>query len=138
MDVDAISENPFPPPPPTAEELLRLAGLDNEIAGDLPDYEEIPLQNIQPNLSEVAEPVVPESVAPTTATENENDKESSLPRERFVNCFSSDTNLTKIHLASKLSRRSYSLQMYLAHWRWLVHGKDIPFLVPCEYIWFIF
>ena len=134
MEVDdAISENPTPAPP-TAEELLQLAGFNNDIAGDLPDYEDNPLQNIEPNLSETAEPV-----APTTAIENENDNDSSLPKEKFVNCLSSDTNLTKFRLASKLPRRNYSLQrqsqMSLAHW--LANGKDRPFLVPCEYVWFI-
>jgi hypothetical protein len=94
---DAISVNP-PSAPPTAEELLQLAGFNNEIAGDLPDYEDNPLgiNVIQPNLSETAEPVVPESVAPTTSTEDENDvKSSSLPGERSANCLSSDSNLTK-------------------------------------------
>ena len=143
---DAISEN-APPAPPTAEELLRLAGFNNEIASDLPDYEDNPLQMdvIPPNQPEAAEPVAPESVAPelvapTTATENENDNESSsLPRERSANCLSFDTNLTKFRLASNLPRRNYSLQrhsqMSLAHW--LANGKDRPFLVPCEYVWFI-
>jgi hypothetical protein len=94
---DAISEDPAPVPP-TAEELLRLAGFDTEIADALPDYEDNLLQmNVtQPILSEVAEPVAPEpvaeSVAPTTATENGNDNESSsLPRERSANCLSSLT-----------------------------------------------
>ena len=140
MEVDdAISENSLPAPP-TAEDLLRLAGFNNEIAADLPDYEDNPLLDIQPNLSEGAEPVAPESLAPTTATENENDKESSsLPLERSVNYLSSDTNITKFRLASKLPRRNHSLQMHsqmsLAHW--LANGKDIPFLVPCEYVWII-
>ena len=92
---DALTVNP-PSAPPTAEELLQLAGFNNEIAGDLPDYEDNPLQinAIQPNLLEAAEPVVPESVAPKTATENENDvKSSSLPSERSANCLSSDSNL---------------------------------------------
>ena len=144
---DAISEN-LPPLPPTAEELLRLAGFNNEIAGDLPDYEDNPLQMnvVLPNLSEAAEPVAPESVAPesvapepvapTTATENENDNESSsLPRERCADCLFSDTNLTKLCLALNLPRRNYSPQrhtlMSLAHW--LTNGKDRPSLVPCEY-----
>jgi hypothetical protein len=128
---DAISENP-PSAPPTAEELLRLAGFNNEIAGDLPDYEDNPLQMnvIHPNLSEAAkpvapesvapEPVAPESVAPTTATEKENDVESpSLPRQRSANCLSYNTNLTKFRLASNFPRRNYSLQRhsqtFLAH-----------------------
>ena len=154
---DAISENPLPAPPPTAEELLRLAGFNTEIADTLPDYEDNPLQTnvTQPILSEAAEPaavepvalepaasklVAPESVIPTIATENDNDNESSsLPRERSANCLSSDTNLTKFRLASNLPRRNYSLQrhspMSLAHW--LANGNDRPFLVPCEYGWFI-
>ena len=106
---DAIGENLLPAPPPTAEELLRLAGFNTEIADTLPDYEDNPLQMnvIQPILSEAAEQVAagpvaaeqvaPEFVAPTTAAENENDEESSsLPRERSANCLSFDTNLTKI------------------------------------------
>ena len=115
---DAISENP-PSAPPTAEELLRLAGFNNEIAGDLPDYEDNPLQMnvIRPNLPEAPEPLAPESVAPEsvvpTAVENGNDNESSsLPRERSVNCLSSDTNLTKFRLALNLRRRVYSLQRH--------------------------
>ena len=151
---DATSENPLPAPPPTAEELLRLAGFNTEIADTLPDYEDNPLQTnvIEPILSEAAEPVAvepvapepvavaPESVAPTTATENANDNESSsLPRERSANYLSSDTNLNKFRLASNLPRRNYSLQrhspMSLAHW--LANGNDRPFLVPCEYVWFI-
>ena len=161
MEVDgAISEN-LPPAPPTAEELLRLAGFNNEVACDLPDYEDNPLHDIQPNLSEVAEPVDPEPAAPdcvapdfldpqsgalesvaqtTTVTENGNDNESSsLHRERSVNFLSSDTNLTKFSLASKSPRKIYSLtrhsQMTLAHW--LASGKDRPFLVPCKYVWLI-
>ena len=138
---DSISENPTPAPP-TAEELLRLAGFNNEIAGALPDFEDNPLQMnvIQPNLSETAEPVAPESVAPATVTEDENGNESSpLPRERSANRLSSHTNLTRFCLASNLPRRNQSLQMHsqmsLAHW--LANGKDRPFLVPCEYVWFI-
>jgi hypothetical protein len=140
MEVDGAIREQFPPAPPTAEELLRLAGFNNEIAGDLPDYEDNPLQDIHPNLPEAAEPVAPESVAPTTATENENDNESSsLPRERSVDCLPSDTNLTKFLLVSKSLRRNQSPQrhpqMSLAHW--LANGKDIPFLVPCKYVRFI-
>ena len=145
MEVDgAISEN-LSPAPATAEELLRLAGFNNEVASDLPDYEDNPMEDIQPNLSEVAEPAAPEpgvleSGAQTTITENGNDNESSsLHRERSVNFLSSDTNLTKFHLASKSPRKNYSLQRHsqitLVHW--LANGKDRPFLVPCEYVWCI-
>ena len=106
---DSISENPTPAPP-TAEELLRLAGFNNEIAGALPDFEDNPLQMniIQPDLSETAEPVSPEPVDPeSVATEGENDNESSsFPRERSANCLSFDTNLTSFRLASNLPRRN--------------------------------
>ena len=106
---DTISENP-PPAPPTAEELLRLAGFNNEIAGDLPDYEDNPLQmNVIPPLSEAAElvapePVASESVAPMTATEIKNDDESSLPRRRSANCLSSNTKSNQIPLSVELAK----------------------------------
>jgi hypothetical protein len=140
MEVDGAIREHLPPAPPTAEELLRLAGFNNDVAGDLPDYEDNPLQDIQPNLPEAAEavpePVASESVAPTTTTENDNDNESpSLPMERSVNCLSSDTNLTKFLLVSKSTRKNQFLQRHsqisLTHR--LASGKDIPFLVP--WVW---
>ena len=115
----------------------------NEVAGDLPDYEDNPLQHIQPNLPQAAEPVASESVAPTTATENGNDNDSessSFPWERSVDCLSSDTNLSKFLLTSKPPRRNQSVQrhsqMPLARWL-LANGKDISFLVPCKYVRFV-
>lgn len=93
---DAITENP-PSVPPTAEELLRLAGLNTEIADALPDYEDNPSQMdvVQPVLLEAAELVMP-----TTDI----GKGDESHRERSAGCLSLDTNLIKfrsVELAKK-------------------------------------
>lgn len=90
VEVDnAISENPSPAPP-TAEELLRLAGLNTAIADTLPDYEDNPVEMnvIEPTLLDATE-----SAVPTANTENGNES-SSLHKERSADCTSSNTNLT--------------------------------------------
>ena len=132
VEVDtAISEN-FPPAPPTAEELLRLAGLNTEIADALPDYEDnpVPMNVVEPILSGAAE-----SVVPTADTGNDNES-SLLHKERFADCLPSDTNLTELRLASNLPRRNYSLLRHspMSPVHWLTNGNEQPFLVPCEYI----
>lgn len=87
VEVDnAINEKPSPTPA-TAEELLRLAGLDTEIADALPDYDDnpVPINATEAILSETTEPVV------LTADSGNGKESSSLDKERSADYPPPDT-----------------------------------------------